>query len=100
MFVQRWLPEERRGSEERPDEPVIGEVTLGGRIPLPRFGAVPPAQDATGDIDSMAFLAGQCSGLVRHIEPTAIIVREIIDEAERILTERARQVGIAHQSAV
>jgi hypothetical protein len=59
---------------------------------LPRFGAVPPAQDATGDIDAMDFLAGQCSGLVRRIEPAAVVVRDIVDEAVRILTERARQV--------
>ena len=91
-FVEHWLPEERRGSEQRPDEPIIGEVTLGGRIPLPRFGAIPPAQDATGDIDAMDFLAGQCSGLVRRIEPAAVVVRDIVDEAVRILTERARQV--------
>jgi NAD(P)H-dependent flavin oxidoreductase YrpB (nitropropane dioxygenase family) len=91
-FVEHWLPEERRGSEQRPDEPIIGEVTLGGRIPLPRFGAIPPAQDATGDIDAMDFLAGQCSGLVRRLEPAAVVVRDIVDEAVRILTERARQV--------
>src|SRR6516225_6646365 len=36
-FVERWLPEERRGSEQRPDEPIIGEVTLGGRISLHRI---------------------------------------------------------------
>jgi len=92
-FVERWLPEETRGSEQRADEPIIGEVTLGGRTPLPRFGGVPPAQDATGDIESMDFLAGQCSGLVRQIEPAAVIVREIVEEAVRILTERARQVA-------
>src|SRR6516225_7071498 len=83
-----------------PDEPIIGEVTLGGRIPLPRFGGVPPARDATGDIDSMDFLAGQCSGLVRQIEPAAVVVHEIVEEAARILTERARQVGTASRSLV
>jgi hypothetical protein len=30
-----------------------------------------PARDATGDIDSMDFLAGQSSGRVRQIEPAA-----------------------------
>jgi hypothetical protein len=41
----------------------------------------------------MDFLAGQCSGLVRQIEPAAVIVREIVEEAVRILTERAQQVA-------
>jgi hypothetical protein len=41
----------------------------------------------------MDFLAGQCSGLVRQIEPAAVVVRDIVGEALRILTERARQIG-------
>jgi nitronate monooxygenase len=41
-FVEQWLADEARGSEQRPDEPIIGEVTLGGtRMPLPRFGGIP-----------------------------------------------------------
>ena len=99
-FVERWLPEEKRGSEQRADEPIIGEVTLGGRIPLPRFGGIPPARDATGDIDSMDFLAGQCSGLVREVKPAAVIVREIVEEAVRILTERVQQIHSAGQSSL
>jgi NAD(P)H-dependent flavin oxidoreductase YrpB (nitropropane dioxygenase family) len=94
-FVERWLPDEKRGSEERPDEPVVGEVTLGGvRLPLPRFGGIPPARDATGEIESMDLLAGQCCGLVRDVKPAAEIIREMVDEAARILLERARQVNI------
>lgn len=93
-FVQQWLPEEKRGSEERPDEPVIGEVTLGGtRVPLRRFGGIPPARDAVGEIESMDFLAGQGVGLVREIKPAAEIVRDVVQEAARILKERASQSG-------
>lgn len=94
-FVERWLPEEQRGSEERPDEPVIGEITLGGaRMPLSRFGGIPPARDATGEIDSMDFLAGQCVGLVREIKPAAEIVREIVEDAAQVLKRRVEQVGL------
>ena len=89
-FVERWLPQEVRGSEQRPDEPVVGEVTFGGmRMPLPRFGGIPPASDAKGEIESMDFLAGQCVGLVREIKPAAEIIREIVQEAARILKETA-----------
>jgi NAD(P)H-dependent flavin oxidoreductase YrpB (nitropropane dioxygenase family) len=91
-FVERWLSEEKRGSEQRADEPIIGEVSLGGmRMPLPQFGGIPPARDAVGDIESMDFLAGQSVGLVREIKPAAAIVREIVSEAARILTQRADQ---------
>ncbi|HZO55967.1 MAG TPA: nitronate monooxygenase, partial [Bryobacteraceae bacterium] len=89
-FVERWLAEEKRGSEQRPDEPIIGEVTLGGmRMPLPRFGGIPPARDATGDIESMDFLAGQSVGMVREIKPAAEIIRDIVEQAARVLKERA-----------
>jgi NAD(P)H-dependent flavin oxidoreductase YrpB (nitropropane dioxygenase family) len=78
-FVEHWLSDEKRGSEQRPDEPIIGEVTLGGiRMPLPRFGGLPPSRDTTGDIESMDFLAGQCVGLVRDIKPAGEIVREMV----------------------
>ena len=94
-FVEQWLPEEQRGSEERPDEPVIGEVTLGGsRMPLRRFGGIPPARDATGQIESMDFLAGQCVGLVREIKPAAEIVRELVQGAALVLRERGAQSAV------
>jgi NAD(P)H-dependent flavin oxidoreductase YrpB (nitropropane dioxygenase family) len=88
-FVEQWLAEERRGSEQRSDEPIIGEITMGGmRMPLPRFGGIPPARDASGDLESMDFLAGQCVGLVREIKPAAEIVREVVEQAQRVLRER------------
>ncbi len=92
-FVEQWLPQEQRGSEQRADEPVIGEVTLGGmRVPLMRFGGIPPALDASGDIESMDFLVGQSVGLVREIKPAAEIVREIVEQAARVFAERAAAV--------
>ena len=90
-FVERWLSDEKRGSEQRPDEPVIGEVTLGGtRRPLPRFGGLPPARDTTGDIESMNLLAGQCVGLVREVKPAEEIVRVMVQEATQILRNIAQ----------
>ena len=91
-FVEKWLEDEKRGSEQRPDEPLIGEVTFGGmRTPLPRFGGIPPAKDATGEIDSMDFLVGQCVGLLNEIKSAAEIVREIVQRAGHILAEQGQQ---------
>ena len=71
-FVERWLPEEARGSEQRPDEPHIGETKIGGQpMPLLRFMGIPPTPDAAGDLESMDFLAGQSVGLVNEIKPAA-----------------------------
>jgi NAD(P)H-dependent flavin oxidoreductase YrpB (nitropropane dioxygenase family) len=39
----------------------------------------------------MDLLAGQCAGLVRDVKPAGEIVREMVQDAARILAERARQ---------
>ena len=86
-FVERWLPEERRGSEERPDEPRIGETKIGGQpVPLLRFMGFPPTPDASGDLESMDFLAGQGVGLVKEIKPAAEVVRDFLGGARHILS--------------
>jgi len=93
-FVERWLPEERRGSEERPDEPRIGETKIGGQpMPLLRFMGFPPTPDATGDLESMDFLAGQGVGLVKGIKPAAEVVTELLDGARHILATLSRKSG-------
>jgi nitronate monooxygenase len=87
-FVDRWLPEEARGSEQRPDEPSIGETKIGGQpVPLLRFMGFPPTPDASGDLESMDFLAGQGVGLVREIKPAAEVVREFVEGARHILSQ-------------
>ena len=84
-FVERWLPEEARGSEQRPDEPCIGETTVGGqRMPLLRFVGFPPTPDTSGDLESMDFLAGQSVGLVKEMRPAGDVVRELVEGALRV----------------
>jgi NAD(P)H-dependent flavin oxidoreductase YrpB (nitropropane dioxygenase family) len=88
-FVEQWLAEEARGSEQRPDEPVIGEATFAGqRVPVQRFMGLPATADATGDIEAMALLAGQGVGLVREITPAADIVRELVEGAHQLIAQR------------
>ena len=90
-FVERWLLEERRGSEERPDEPRIGETKIGGQpVPLLRFMGFPPTPDTSGDLESMDFLAGQGVGLVKEIKPAADVVRELLDGARHIVSALMR----------
>jgi nitronate monooxygenase len=49
----------------------------------------PPTPDATGDIDSMSFLAGQGVGLVKEIKPAAEVVRELIQGARELFSRLA-----------
>src|SRR5207244_11152713 len=68
-FVERWLPEERRGQEQRPDEPVVGETRMGGeRVPVARFTPLPPSADARRDMAALAPYEGQSAGLAREGE--------------------------------
>lgn len=88
-FVERWRGQEARGQEQRPDEPIIGETLFAGQtIPVQRFAALPPGAEATGEVESMAMLAGQSAGLVVELKPAAAIVREIAEGARRIIGER------------
>jgi nitronate monooxygenase len=92
-FVEQWLSQETRGSEQRPDEPVIGETTFGGqRIPVQRFIGLPATAEATGDIESMALPAGQGVGLVREIKPAAEIVQELVEGARQIIAQRLGRI--------
>ena len=85
--LERWLPEEKRGSEQRPDEPHIGETKIGGQpVPLLRFMGFPPTPDASGDLESMDYLAGQGVGLVNEIKPAAEVIRELLEGARHILS--------------
>lgn len=87
-FVQEWLGQEARGQESRPDEPVVGQTVLGGQPhPVLRFMGFPPSVDAGGDIDSMDLLAGQGVGLVDAIKPAGQIVRELVEGAQRIISQ-------------
>jgi nitronate monooxygenase len=91
-FVEDWLGNEARGQESRADEPIVGQTIIGGQpTPLPRFLGFPPNVDATGDLDSMDFLASQGVGLVREIKPAGEIVRELVDEAQEIISRLSQQ---------
>jgi len=50
-----------------------------------------------GDIENGSLMAGQIAGLVREIKPAAAIIREIVEEAERIIAKlNTSYLGVAH----
>jgi NAD(P)H-dependent flavin oxidoreductase YrpB (nitropropane dioxygenase family) len=54
-------------------------------MPALRFVSLPPNAEASGDIESMALLAGQGVGLVRAIKPAGQIIHELVEEAWQII---------------
>ncbi len=84
-FVEKWLGDEARGQVGRPDDPVVGRTVVAGRdLEVREFVCFPPNRDASGDVESMGMLAGQCVGAIDSIKPAAEIVREIAAEAQRL----------------
>jgi NAD(P)H-dependent flavin oxidoreductase YrpB (nitropropane dioxygenase family) len=87
--VEQWLGQEARGQESRLDELPVGQTVIGGQaMPVLRFVSMPPNGEASGDIDSMALLAGQSVGLVHEIKPAGQIVHELVEEARQIIAQR------------
>src|SRR2546427_1192373 len=65
-FVEQWLPEERRGQEQRQDEPVVGETRMGGAtVPVARFMSLPPSADASRSEEHTSELQSQSNLVCR-----------------------------------
>ena len=74
-------------AEAYPDD-VVGEwvdPNTGNRRPMRRFGVGDIHKGVTGEIEAMCLWAGESVGGVKQVQPVAEIVRELVDEAERLL---------------
>jgi len=83
-----------RSSFERnasfPDGATVATVRIGpATLDVPRFGFVPPAAAAEGDIDAMAMYAGESAGLIDAIVPAADMVAHTVRQADDLLRRAA-----------
>jgi nitronate monooxygenase len=86
--VRTWERAGRPGSGERPGEgESIGTTEEG--FPLMRYSAMLPANGVTGDLESLAFYAGQSGGLIGEVKPAGDIVREIAGGAIDVMRASA-----------
>ena len=91
-FVNEWVDHESETQDSRPGGPLVGRTIIAGtEMPIHRFVSIPPNARSTGDIESMALLAGQSVGLVREIRPAADILRETVIRAEHLIRELSAQ---------
>jgi enoyl-[acyl-carrier protein] reductase II len=85
---------EWQGRDDRtppPPQPpqVIGQTLLGQQpYPMPKFSAVLPTPDTSGDLEEMCLPAGEGVGMCRRILPAAQIISEMMDEARRVIVGR------------
>jgi NAD(P)H-dependent flavin oxidoreductase YrpB (nitropropane dioxygenase family) len=66
---------------------VVGERELldGTRYPVARFSVGVPTRTDTGSVEAMALWAGESVSGVKAATPAAEVVRELAEEAERLL---------------
>jgi NAD(P)H-dependent flavin oxidoreductase YrpB (nitropropane dioxygenase family) len=82
--VDNWEAAGRPETGKRPGEgdTIATSKSIG---PLVRYGCETLSEDIEGDIDAISLWAGQSVGLVKKLQPAADIVREINNEASKIL---------------
>jgi nitronate monooxygenase len=76
----------------RPGEGEMVATGEDGRA-IERYSNDSPVIGATGDIAAMALYAGQGVGLAQRIQPAAEIVREVAEQAARVLAGMSRTIN-------
>lgn len=97
--VAEWEKADR--TPPPPDPPqVIGRTQLAGQeYPMPKFSAILPTPETSGDFEEMCLAAGESAGLVREIKPAGEIVRQMMQEAEEIIRGRLGKVATSGAAA-
>ena len=90
--VDAALPQQDEICAEPPSGPFIGSTLLfpgtsfaTPGVPMPRFSALPPTPDTTGDFDAMGMPAGESVQHIRDIRPAAEIVAGMMAEARALV---------------
>ena len=85
-FAQ-WEVAGRPARGQRPGEgTIVGTVSLARTtVEVPKYGAMIPLTSFSGDMESIALLAGESCSLVHDITPAAQIVQDVVHEAEEVI---------------
>jgi enoyl-[acyl-carrier protein] reductase II len=87
--VNEWVNRENEVVYTSEPAELIGATNIGGQhVPLPKFSALLPTPDTTGDFEAMCLTAGESVGLVKEIKPAGEIVRTMIEEARSIIAHK------------
>jgi NAD(P)H-dependent flavin oxidoreductase YrpB (nitropropane dioxygenase family) len=98
--VNEWAGNDTKTPPQPNPPQSIGTTTLGGeQYRMPKFAAILPTPETSGDFEEMCLAAGESAGLVHEIKPAGQIVHEMIAEAERIISGRLVSLLSAANSA-
>ncbi len=67
----------------------------GTRVALARFETDAVTAETTGTIEAMSLWAGEAAGGVKRVQPAAEIVRELAEDAKRLLRREERVQDLA-----
>jgi len=83
--VEEWLGREEQAATGAAWFGPIGRTVLGGEVvEMPKYSAILPTPDTSGDFEEMGLTAGESSGNIHHVKPAAEIVREMAEEAAAV----------------
>ena len=84
--VGEWVGRDDKTPPPPEPQTRIGQTVLFGQeYSMSKFSAVLPTPHTTGDFEEMCLAAGESAGLIKDIKPAGDIVREMMDEAKRIV---------------
>ncbi len=88
---EMWVAAGRPASGTRPGEnEMLAKGPYGAML---RYSSTTPGPGAEGDIDGLSLWSGQGVGRIDTILPAAAIVRELIDDCDRILVRLGQSAG-------
>jgi NAD(P)H-dependent flavin oxidoreductase YrpB (nitropropane dioxygenase family) len=88
--VAAWAGREHAAPPPRPGTS-IGRTTMGGApYEMPRFSAILPSGETTGDFEQMCLAAGEGVSRIHDVRPAAKIVEEMMREAAQALRAAGR----------
>ena len=86
-IVREWEEAGQPPSGQRPGEgTIIGTRLMGDeRSEIKKYTSFTPTVGFEGDVESIAFWAGQSCSLIHDIKPAGEIVRDLVEEAEAVI---------------
>ncbi|AGF53694.1 2-nitropropane dioxygenase (plasmid) [Synechocystis sp. PCC 6803] len=93
LAVNQWGDRVADATKHGPTQPAIGSTILGGQaLPMPKFSAILPTPDTSGDFEEMCLTAGESSGNITAIKSARDILWEMENEALDLLTYRLQAI--------
>jgi nitronate monooxygenase len=87
--ITEWETAGHPETGKRPGEgSMLGTMQIAGTtVEVPRYAVFPPMLGFSGDIERMALYAGESCELINDIKPAALIVSDIVREAEDVFAQ-------------